>query len=141
MQLRHNYSPINKNDKIHARVSCGAHSHLSGCAHFYTFVMSLSSPYTGWVILISICHVALIIQRSGYAHFHLSCHSHLHTLVGLRLFPFVMSLSFPYSGRATLILHCRVALIFIQQSGYSHFYTFVMSLSFSYSGTCCSHFH
>ena len=44
---------------------------------FYTFVMSLSSPYTGRAILISICRVALIvIQRSGCAHFTLPYRSH-----------------------------------------------------------------
>ena len=56
------------------------------------------------------CPVALIlICRAALISIHLSCRSHLHTLVGLFSFPFVVSLS-SYSGRATLILHCRVAL-------------------------------
>ena len=117
MQLRHNYSPINKNDKIHARVSCGAHSYLSGCAHFYTFVMSLSSPYTGRVILIPFVvlrsfyiAVSLSIQRSGYAHFTLNVEVNKKLL---------------NKSRA-----CPAALILIQLSDHAHF-----ALS------CHSHFH
>jgi hypothetical protein len=99
---------VNKNYRIsHARVSCGAHFYMSGCAHFYTFVMSLSSPYTGRATLISICHVALIsIQRSGYAHFTLPCRSHIYTAV--RLFSFLYI--------------CHVALILIQRTCCSHFH-------------------
>ena len=55
--------------------------------------------------------------------------SHSHTAVGLRSFYIVVSLSLSYSGRAAHILHCRIALIDIQRSGYAHF-AFVVSLSF-----------
>ena len=59
------------------------------------------------------------MKRSGYAHFHLSCRYHSHTAAGLRSFCIAVSLSFSYSGRATLILHCRVAIILIQRSSYA----------------------
>ena len=84
--------------------------------------------------LILHCRMALICIRrnpipnpnldhelSIYSHSHTACRSHFHTAVGLRSFPFVVSLSFSYSGRATLILHCRVAIILIQRSDYTHF--------------------
>ena len=78
-------------------------------------------------------------ERSGFSHFHKA--------VGLRSFPFVVPLSFSYSGRATLILHCHVAIIPTQRSGCAHF-AFAVSLSLSYSGratlilhlSCRSHF-
>ena len=86
---------VNKNyRKSHARVSCGAHFYMSGCASF-----------------LYICHVALIsIHWSGYAHFHLSCRSHFHTAVRLRSFYIAVSLSYLYSSQAILIsihLSCR----------------------------------
>ena len=74
------------------------------------------------VVLILICRAALI-------SIHLSRRSHLHTLVGLFSFPFVMPLS-SYSGRATLISICHVTLISIHWSGYAHFHL-----------SCRSHFH
>ena len=84
--------------------------------------------------LILHCRVALIcIRRNPTPNLdnEPSINSHSHTAVGLRSFPFVVSLSFPYCGRTALILHCRVAIILIQRSGYAHF---AVSLSFSYSG-------
>ena len=88
--------------------SINSHSHTAVGLRSFPFVVSLSFPYCGRTALILHCRVAIIlIQRSGYAHFHLPYRSHCHTAVGLRSFPFAVSLSFSYSGRATLILPCR----------------------------------
>ena len=79
----------------------------------------------------SFCIVAIIlIQRSGYAHFTLSLsfsYSGRATFIShCRVALIVIQ---RYSGRAAHILHCRIALIDIQRSGYAHF-AFVVSLSF-----------
>ena len=109
----------NPNPNLDHELSGGSHSHTTvGQLSFpysvslsFPFVVSLSFPYSGRATLISICRVAIIlIQRSGYSHFHLSCRCHSHTAVGLLSFPFVVSLSFSYSGRATLILYYHVWL-------------------------------
>ena len=62
-----------------------------------------------------------------------SCRSHFHTAAGLRSFPFVVSLSFPYSRRATLISIQSCRSHFHTAVGLRSFYIAV-SLSFSYSG-------
>ena len=102
---------IQRSVYAHFTLPCRYHSHTAVGLRSFCIAVSLSFSYSGRATLISICRVAIIlIQRSGYAHFALPCRYHSHTAVGLRSFPFVVSLSFSYSGRATLILHYHVWL-------------------------------
>ena len=103
--------------------TCRSHSHTAVGLLSFPFVMSLSFSYSGRATLILHCRVALIlIQRSGYSHFALSCRSHSHTAIGPRSFRIVVLLSFSYSDRATLIP--------IQRTCRSHSHTAVGLLSF-----------